>query len=120
MLIALGGITQNLLFFSVLYPSLDARGSVQKQKSIIASANAVAAYRNFNNAFVFYHKQPVVVLPSAASVLDFLNEHPSALVLERASQPHLKDSLSQLTVLSMEKDLFSRQYSIIYQLKSNQ
>lgn len=119
-LIAIGGIIQNILFFSILYPALDARGSIQKQKSIITAANAVAAYRNFNNAFTFYYKRPIVVLSSAVAVSDYLSEHPSALVLERASQPHLRDSLSQLAVVSMEKDLFSRQYSIIYQLKSNQ
>ena len=86
----------------------------------IATANAVVAYRNFNNAFTFYYKKPIVILSSATAVSDYLKHYPSALVLERASWPHLKNSLPQLSVLNKDKYLFSRQYSIIYQLKSNQ
>ncbi len=120
MFIAAGGIVQSILFFSILYPALDAQGSVQKQKSMIAAASAVVAYRNFNNAFTFYYKKPIVILPSATAVSDYLKLHPSALVLEKASWHHLKDSLPQLSVLNKDKDLFSRQYSIIYQWKGNQ
>jgi hypothetical protein len=120
LLVALGAITQTILFFTVLYPALDSFGSVQKQKELLASRRPVVAFRSFNDAFVFYHQQPVVILPSAAAVSGYLKKHPASLVLERAWLPHLVDTLSQVTVVSVEKDLFGRQYSIIYQLKEKQ
>jgi hypothetical protein len=110
---------QSILFFTVFYPVLDIHGSVQKQKKLLASGQPVIAYRTFNDAFTFYYEHPIVTLPSAASVSDYLREHPSALVLERAREPHLQDSLLELSVLTMDKDLFSRQYSIIYK-RTNQ
>lgn len=120
LIVASGSILQNFLFFLVLYPSLDARGSVQKQKGLVASANRVVAYRSFNNAFTFYHRKPIAIMPSVRAVVEYLKQYPKALVLERASYPHLKDSLPAVTVVRMDKDLFSRQYSIVYQLNVTQ
>jgi 4-amino-4-deoxy-L-arabinose transferase-like glycosyltransferase len=120
LVISLGAIVQNILFFVVLYPALDGSGSVKQQKRLVAAGADVVAYRSFNNAFVFYRQKPIVVLPTAAAVSDYLQQFPHVLVLERAWRPHLLDTISQLCVVSFEKDLFSRQYSIIYQLKENQ
>ena len=117
-IVALGAIIANAFFFSVLFPALDAEGSVHQIKQLIGPGRPVIAYRFFNEAFTYYHKQRIVVMNSAEAVAGFLKNNPSALVLERASQPHLMDSLKGLVIKAGVKDLFSNQYSFVYELKS--
>ena len=112
-----GAIVANGIFFSILFPALDATGSVYQLKHLVQTNRPVIAYRNFNEAFTFYHRQPVPVMKSANEVAAFLKSNPSALVLERAGTPALRDSLPQLILKAGGKDLFSRQYSFVYELK---
>ncbi len=116
-MIALGAIIENGIFFSVLLPALDEQGSVHQMKELIKTGEPVIAYRSFNDAFTFYHKQPIVIMNSADALTDFLKKNPHALVLEKARQPHLTDSVQGLIIKASVKDLFSRQYSFAYKLK---
>jgi len=116
-IVALGAVIVNAVFFTVLFPALDAEGSVHQIKQLVGPGRPVIAYRFFNEAFTYYHKQRIVVMNSADAVAGFLKNNPSALVLERASQPHLIDSLPELMIKATGKDLFSRQHSFVYELK---
>ncbi|OQP40784.1 hypothetical protein A4H97_14300 [Niastella yeongjuensis] len=116
---AMGAITVTFIFFSLLFPALDKQGSVYQMKQLVQTGKPIIAYRNFNDAFTFYHGQPIVVFNGADSIAAYLENHPDALVLERASLPALPDSLPQLVMIASGKDLFSRQHSFIYQLKQS-
>jgi hypothetical protein len=115
---ALGAVLVNGIFFSVLFPALDAQGSVQQQKQLVQTSRPVIAWHNFNEAFTFYHRQPIPVMQSADEVAAFLKTHPDALVLERSGEPHLTDSLPGMVLKASGKDLFSRQHSFVYELKT--
>lgn len=115
--VAAGSIIQNLLFFLFLFPGIDSRGSVVKMKEMLQEKKTVVAYRAFNDAFTFYHGQPIPVLDSASAVRLFLQRQPDALILEREGAPVLKDSIPGLTIIAIEPDLFSGRSSIIYQWK---
>jgi len=117
LIMATGAIAVTLIFFSVLFPALDKQGSVFQMKHLVQTGKPVIAWRNYNDAFTFYHGQPIVVLNTADSVAAYLQKHPEALVLERSSEPVLSDSLPWLVITASGKDLFSHQYSFIYQLK---
>jgi 4-amino-4-deoxy-L-arabinose transferase-like glycosyltransferase len=117
---ATGAVAVTLIFFSLLFPALDKQGSVYQMKQLVQSGQPVIAYRNFNDAFTFYHGQPILILNTADSIAAYLEKHPDALVLERSSQPHLSDSLPKLNITASGKDLFSHQHSFIYQLKTQQ
>jgi 4-amino-4-deoxy-L-arabinose transferase-like glycosyltransferase len=119
LIMAAGAVTVSLLFFTVLFPALDKQGSVYQMKLLVQTGRPIIAYRNFNDAFTFYHGQPIVVFNTADSIAGYLQKHPDALVLERSSQPVLADSLPKLVIAAKGKDLFSHQYSFIYQLKQN-
>ena len=115
-----GAILVNALFFSIIFPALDARGSVHRLKETVKPGIAVASYRNFNGAFTFYHQKNIPVISSAIAINEFLKHKPDAVIVERASRPHLMDSVRGLAIKDSAKDLFSRQYSFIYELKNNQ
>lgn len=117
---ATGAIAVTGIFFSLLFPALDKQGSVYQMKQLVQTRQPVIAWHNFNDAFTFYHGQPIPVMSTADSIAGYLEKHPDALVLERSSQPFLSDSLPQLVVTASGKDLFSRQHSFIYQLKTPQ
>ncbi len=119
-IVAVGALIVNAVFFAVLFPALDTEGSVHQIKQLVGPGRPVIAYRFFNEAFTYYHKHRIVVMNSADSVARFLKNNPAALVLERASQPHLTDSLKGLVIKAGVKDLFSNQYSFVYELKSYQ
>ena len=114
---ATGAVAVTFIFFSLLFPALDKQGSVYQMKQLVQTGKPVISYRNFNDAFTFYHGQPIVVLTRADSIAVYLEKHPDALVLERSSEPALPDSLPQLVITARGKDLFSHQYSFVYQLK---
>ncbi|WP_276503951.1 ArnT family glycosyltransferase [Terrimonas pollutisoli] len=116
-LTASGGILVNILFFSILFPALDANGSVHQLKDRVKPGMAVIAYRKFNDAFTFYHQKNIPVISSTNTIVEFLKYNPNALIVERASAPHLMDSVQGLIIKESAKDLFSRQYSFIYELK---
>jgi 4-amino-4-deoxy-L-arabinose transferase-like glycosyltransferase len=116
-ILAAGAVAVTGAFFSLLFPVLDKQGSVYQMKQLVKTGKPIIAYRNFNDAFTFYHGQPIVVLTSADSIAGYLEKHRDALVLERASEPALGESLPQLVITASGKDLFSHQYSFIYQLK---
>jgi 4-amino-4-deoxy-L-arabinose transferase-like glycosyltransferase len=117
LIMAAGAVAVTLLFFSLLFPALDKQGSVYQMKQLVQTGKPVIGYRNFNDAFTFYHRQPIVVFNAADSIAGYLQSHPDALVLERSAEPVLNDSLPQLVITASGKDLFSHQHSFIYQLK---
>lgn len=118
-MVAFGAIMAGAVFFSILFPALDAQGSVHQLKQLVKTERPIIAYRFFNEAYTFYHKQPIVIMNSAEAVADFFKKNPTALVLERSRQPNLKDSLPDLVIKATGKDLFSRQYTFVYELKPN-
>ena len=85
--------------------------------NLLKPGTAVIAYRKFNDAFTFYHQKNIPVINSTSTVVEFLKHNPNALILERAGAPHLMDSVQDLVIKDRAKDLFSRQYSFIYELK---
>ncbi|MBO9201931.1 MULTISPECIES: ArnT family glycosyltransferase [Niastella] len=115
---AAGAIAVTGIFFTFLFPALDKQGSVYQMKHLVQTNRPVIAYHNFNDAFTFYHQQPIVVLNATDSIMEYLKKHPDALVLERSSAPALPESIPQLFMTASGKDLFSRQHSFIYQLKN--
>ena len=116
-LAAAGAILVNILFFCILLPALDANGSVHRLKDRVKPAMTVIAYRKFNDAFTFYHQKNIPVINSTSTIVELLKHNPDALIVERASAPHLMDSVQGLVIKGSAKDLFSRQYSFIYGLK---
>lgn len=116
-LAAAGAILVNILFFCILLPALDANGSVHRLKDRVKPGMTVIAYRKFNDAFTFYHQKNIPVINSTSTIVELLKHNPDALIVERASAPHLMDSVQGLVIKGSAKDLFSRQYSFIYGLK---
>ncbi|MCS3802284.1 ArnT family glycosyltransferase [Niastella sp. OAS944] len=117
--IAIGAVIATLIFFSVLFPALDKQGSVYKMKPLIQNGKPVIGYRSINDAFVFYHTQPIPILNAADSIAVYLKKDPAILVLERSAKASLPDSIPDLVIVASARDLFSHQYSFLYQLKHN-
>lgn len=114
---AIGAVAATFIFFSVLFPALDKRGSVYKIKPLVQNGTAVIGYRSINDAFVFYHAHAISILNAADSIAVYLKKNPAALVLERSAKASLPDSIPNLVIVASARDLFSRQYSFLYQLK---
>lgn len=117
-LVAGGAILVNLLFFAIIFPAMNKQDSVEQMKHWMQAGRPVAAYKKFNEAFVFYYKQPIPVLKTTNEVNLFFQNHPDALILEGSKQPHLADSLN-VKMIDEHKDLFSRQHSFLYELNSS-
>lgn len=114
---AIGAVAATFIFFSVLFPALDKQGSVYKMKPLVQNGKPVIGYRSINDAFVFYHAQPISILNAADSIAVYLKKNPATLVLERSAKASLPDSIPDLIIVASARDLFSRQYSFLYQLK---
>jgi 4-amino-4-deoxy-L-arabinose transferase-like glycosyltransferase len=117
--IAGGGILFNLLFFTYIFPALDQLSSVRKLQPLIQSNRPVAAFGEYNDAFVFYRNEQVPVLDNEESLRLFIQTHPDALILHKAKKEDLTESLPFLQLVSEEKDMFSSRHSYIYSALKN-
>ncbi len=106
-----------VLVFAWLFPAIDSHTSMQQHKQLISTADHVVAYQNFNDAFVFYTKHPILIIDNVDSLNRYMTIHPDALVLSRDRRFTTLDSLPALTLYSKDMDLFSLSYSAIYTRK---
>ena len=110
-----GAIVMNGLFFLKLLPAIDREGSITWMKIFVQNERPVIALNKFNESFLFYHRKPIKVM-SAANMPAYIKIHPNVLILEQANYSRLRDSLPGLSLKAKAKDLFSRQYSFLYEL----
>jgi 4-amino-4-deoxy-L-arabinose transferase-like glycosyltransferase len=106
-------IVASLVTFGALFPKLDEQTPMRKREAQIRS-HRVVAYRDFNDAFVFYAPARIPVFRERAALESYISAHPDVLVITRAKKFDFIDSIPSLKRLSVDREVFSRQSSAIY------
>ncbi len=106
-----------VLVFAWLFPAMDDVTAMKKHQDVIAHSRNIAAYKDLNDAFVFYAKKPIPVLPTVDSLSHYINSHPDVLILYNGKDFTQLDSMPSLQLYSKDRDLFSSKYSAIYKNK---
>ncbi|MBC6490593.1 ArnT family glycosyltransferase [Flavihumibacter stibioxidans] len=105
---------QVLVFFGLVFPSMDRTGSVYRLKNIIRDAPSVIAFDDLNDAFVFYRNAPISLVKEKDSLLNILQQQPGTVVIEKAKQSAIEEWRPPLEIIAQAKDLFSSRTSFIY------
>ncbi len=103
-----------VLVFAWLYPALDSLTAMKKHELLLRSSDNIIAYKDMNDAFVFYTKNNIPIFQNKDSVDQYIASHPSALILYNSRDEIQRDSLPALSLYSKNRDLFSLKYSFIY------
>ena len=103
-----------VIVFALLFPAIDNLTAMKKHKTLIEKSNHIAAYKDLNDAFVFYAKKPIPVIKNIDSLADYISAHNDAIILSNGKNFTALDSLSSLKFLFKDRDLFSTKYSVIY------
>lgn len=98
------------------YPVLDSHTPMRKAAALFYPGRPVAAYRSFNNAFVFYARHPIGVLEDTAAVRAFLTKHPEGLILSRDKHPDALEEMAGLREIRNDPEIFSSHPSRIFRL----
>jgi 4-amino-4-deoxy-L-arabinose transferase-like glycosyltransferase len=102
------------VLFAYPYPFLDARTPVRRAAPLFGKGVPVAAYKNFNDAFVFYNRRPIPVLEDTAALDRFLSTHQEAMIIsDIRHQPMLEDR-RDLEVVARYPEIFDSHVSVIY------
>lgn len=115
--LAAGFMLATMVLFLGPYPVLDSRTPMRKAASIFYPGRPVAAFRRFNNAFVFYARRPIVVVSDTAAVSAFLRTHPDGLILSSERHPEALNSMAGLQEIRNDAEVFNSRPSRIYRRK---
>ena len=110
-------IAATLLLFALLFPALDGVTAFKKRESLIKNAANIAAYKEMNDAFVFYAKKQIPVFKTEDSLAAYIQSHNHVLILYNGKDFTTLDSMPSLQLYSKDRDLFSTKYSAIYKKK---
>lgn len=115
--IAAGFMINTIVLFVYPYPLLDAQTPMRKAHSVLSNHWPVAAYQRFNDAFVFYARQPIIMLQDEAALDGFLKAHEHALVISDIKDQSLLQSRPDLQMVRTDHEVFSSHVSVIYEKK---
>lgn len=105
------------IFFAIPFHLLSNQSPIEKFKSEIQSYDHIVEYKNYNHAFAFYAHDRITSFENQEELQAYLNSHENVLVLSRSRNLSYMDSIPNLTCIAKGHDLFSRQYSGIYEKK---
>ncbi|MXV51374.1 phospholipid carrier-dependent glycosyltransferase [Pedobacter sp. HMF7647] len=105
----------SFLLFTIIFPAMDSQTSMRKNEEILTSGKVVVAYKNFNDAFVFTAKKTIPEIQNLQQLDSALKAHPRLLIVSKAFVSAELDSMKNLKLISKSRDVFSRQYSVIYE-----
>ena len=103
-----------LMLFAGPYPALDTQTPLRKAQSLFSPGRPVAAYRHFNNAFVFYAGNPIPVLKDTGEVRTFLATHPDALIITKEKHPQALQAMANLEEIRNDPEIFNSHPSRIF------
>lgn len=106
-----------VLVFAWLFPAIDGLTAMKKQGLLLKKANNIAAYKDMNDAFVFYAQKSIPVIKDVESLSSYINSHKDAVILSSGKNFSQLDSLPSLNFWSKDRDLFSTKFSVIYRGK---
>lgn len=104
----------SLLFFAILFPEVDRQSPIRKYQGLVENNKHVVAYRNFDDAFVFYSVEPIKEFEALDELQSYLLENDSVLVLSRERNLSYMDSIPNLQCQGIGHDLFSRRSSGVW------
>ncbi|HYQ57860.1 MAG TPA: glycosyltransferase family 39 protein [Draconibacterium sp.] len=105
------------MFFAIPLHVLNHQSPVETFKAEVQSHINIIEYKNYNNAFAFYAHNRIPTFENQEELQDYLNNHDNVLVLSRSRDLSYMDSIPNLTCIAKGHDLFSGQYSGIYEKK---
>ena len=104
----------SLLVFLWLFPAIDTTSAIKKHRDVIRHSDNVIAYKDLNDAFVFYANRNIPVVTNIEALNAYLLGHENTLIISRGKDFHELDNLTAITLYSKDRDLFSSQYSVLY------
>jgi hypothetical protein len=102
------------VLFAYPYPFLDARTPVRRAAPLFGKGTPVAAYKNFNDAFVFYNHSPIPVLEDTLALDRFLKNHQGAMVISDIRHQQMLEDRADLEVVARYPEIFDSHVSVIY------
>ena len=114
--IASSWMVMSLLFFFVVYPSINSENPVERSRHFFKNDVPVAHFRRMNSAFAFTLKKPISKLYSFENVAEFLNKNSSGLIITTkkiySNNQEIFDSLNAKIVFE-HRDLYEIPTTVI-------
>lgn len=111
-------VAETAILFMVPYPVVDQVTAIRKAQPLFEEGHPVAAYRQFNDAFVFYIGHPIPVLEDTNAVKQFLRTNPDALIITADKHPEPLEQIQGLEEIRHDRELFSTHPSRVYRYRS--
>ncbi len=112
--ISAGWIATGLLFFGVIWPTINTKNPVTIASKVIASEDDVIVYQRFDSAFPINFNRTFPVVESIAELKEYLVEHPNAYILTNTRDKESLKKLQQFELLLEQKALFENHTTRVY------
>ncbi|MEL6975468.1 MAG: glycosyltransferase family 39 protein [Bacteroidota bacterium] len=112
--LSLGWMVLGIGLFGFVYPRLTSSSPVSVARNLIQEDAHVVVYKRFDSAFVINFQRTYPVLQTHQELQDFLETHPTALVLTNTRHPDDLKVLEDLILLLEQKALFENHVTRIY------
>lgn len=117
--IAVAFMVSTAVLLAYPYPILDAQTPIRKQQKLLRQGRTIAAYKSFNNGFVFYIRHPVPILQDTLQLQGFLRRHPDALIISDARDHQALEKINGLELIRADREIFNTHTSWVYRLKNS-
>lgn len=118
LLIAGGGLTTAVVFFTLVFPQLDRQNPVVKSRQMLVGKE-VAYYKKFNPAFSFYLKKEIHSLDEN-DFEQFFQHNPDGIIISTKSKIEAMNSSADYEIVFSGKDLFERPTTVLLKKKNKQ
>jgi 4-amino-4-deoxy-L-arabinose transferase-like glycosyltransferase len=108
-------ILSTLIIINYPYPLLDAQTPVRKAQALLNKNCPVAAYRSFNDAFIFYVGRPIRVMEDTVALRQFLDHHAEALIISNDRDQKDLKNMTGIKLIRQDHEIFNTHVSYIYQ-----
>lgn len=106
-----------LEMFQLVYPALTNESPLIKAKEVMDSDTEMILYKGYDPAFLFNFEREFPYATTKSEVLEFLKEHPDALIVTK-DKFHAEDFKENDTeILMSQKALFENYTLVIFKLK---